>query len=105
MRLTGTGRRSYLVFGSKSAVRDVRGEVGVVDGTEGEPIGPAAAEVGDIDVLRRGKTGEIMFSYCRLSLLAEQRETLEALEFTRACRQKKRGREGLIFHVTLQSAH
>lgn len=29
----------------------MRGEVGVVDGTEGQAVGPAAAEVGNVNVL------------------------------------------------------
>lgn len=76
MRLAGAVRSSYLVFGSESAVRDVRGEVGVVDGTEGEPIGPAAAEVGDVDVLRGEKIDGIMFGYSvSLSALLTERDT------------------------------
>lgn len=34
---------------------DVRGEVGVVDGTEGETVGPAAAEVGYVNILTKRK--------------------------------------------------
>lgn len=41
----------YLVLGGQGAVGDVRGEVGVVDGAEGETVGPAAAEIGDVDIL------------------------------------------------------
>lgn len=51
----GTRHRSYLVVWSEGAVGDVWGEVGVVDSTEGEPIGPAAAEVGDINILHSEK--------------------------------------------------
>lgn len=41
----------YLVFRTKTAVRDVRREVGVIDSTECKAICPAAAEVSDVDVL------------------------------------------------------
>lgn len=44
---------SYLVLWIQGAVRDVRGEVGVVDGTERETIHPAAAEVGNVNVLQQ----------------------------------------------------
>ena len=43
----------YLVLWTKGAVRDVRGEVGVVDSTECETIGPAAAEVGNVNILHK----------------------------------------------------
>lgn len=49
----------YLVLRWKRVIGDVRGEVGVIDGTEGETVGPAAAEIGDVDILqgeRREKT-------------------------------------------------
>lgn len=34
----------------------MRGEVGVVDGTERQAVGPTAAEVGDVDVLHEEDT-------------------------------------------------
>lgn len=49
----------YLVLRWERVIGDVRGEVGVIDGTEGETVGPAAAEIGDVDILqgeRREKT-------------------------------------------------
>lgn len=49
--ITDTRHTSHLVLQSKSAVRDVRGEVAVVDRTECKTIDPAAAEVGDVNVL------------------------------------------------------
>lgn len=42
----------HLVLRSQAAVRDVGGKVGVVDGAEGQAVGPAAAEVGDVNILQ-----------------------------------------------------
>lgn len=47
---------SYLVLRIQGAVRDVRGEVGVVDGTEREAIHPAAAEVSNVNILHQEDT-------------------------------------------------
>lgn len=49
----------YLVLGRQGAVGDVRGEVGVIDGAEGETVGPAAAEIGDVNILQGAqRTGD-----------------------------------------------
>ena len=41
-----------LVLRVQAGVGDVRGEVRVVDGAERQAVHPAAAEVGEVDVLR-----------------------------------------------------
>lgn len=51
--MKSAGLINYLVLWCESAVRYVRGEVGVVDSTEGETIGPAAAEIGDFNILQK----------------------------------------------------
>lgn len=45
----------YLVLGWQGAVGDVRGEVGVIDGAEGQTVRPAAAEIGDVNILHGNK--------------------------------------------------
>lgn len=42
----------YLVLWREGAEGDVRGDVGVVDGTEGQAVCPAAAEISDVNVLQ-----------------------------------------------------
>lgn len=46
---------SRLVLRGEAAVGDVGGEISVVDGAEGQAVGPAAAEVRDVDVLEEGQ--------------------------------------------------
>ena len=48
----------HLVLAAELLVGDVCGEVGVQEGAEGQPIIPAAAEVGDVNVLQGKKTRE-----------------------------------------------
>jgi len=50
----GWVRGSDLVLGAQGGIGDVRGEVGVVDGTERQAVRPAATEVGEVDVLWDG---------------------------------------------------
>ena len=45
----------YLVLWGEAAVGDVWGEISVVDGAEGQAVGPAAAEVRDVDILKKEK--------------------------------------------------
>lgn len=45
-----------LLLAGELLVGDVGGQVGVEHGTEGQPIVPAAAEVGDVDVLEEETT-------------------------------------------------
>lgn len=45
------GEISSLVLAGQLLVRNVRGEVGVQQGTERQPVVPAAAEVCDVDIL------------------------------------------------------
>lgn len=47
----------YLVLQGEGAVGDVGGQIRVVDGAEGQAVGPAAAEVGDVDILKEEKRG------------------------------------------------
>ena len=47
--------RPHLVLAGEFLVGYVGREVGVEDSTEGKPIVPAAAEVGDVNVLERGQ--------------------------------------------------
>lgn len=42
---------TYLLLTVQLLVRDVSGQIGVQEGTEGQAVAPAAAEIGDIDVL------------------------------------------------------
>lgn len=48
-----------LVLAAELLVGDVCGQVGVQQGTEGQPIVPAAAEVGDVDVLKGAAVSEL----------------------------------------------
>lgn len=41
---------SFLLLTVQLLVRDVSGQIGVQEGTEGQAVAPAAAEIGDIDV-------------------------------------------------------
>lgn len=55
---SGPGRRGfYLVLRGEGAVGDVWGEIRVVDGAEGQAVGPAAAEVSDVNILKEEKEG------------------------------------------------
>lgn len=47
----------YLVLQGEGAVGDVGGQIRVVDGAEGQAVGPAAAEVRDVDILKGAKRG------------------------------------------------
>lgn len=43
---------AHLVLAAQLLVGDVGGQVGVKDSAEGQTVVPAAAEVGDVDVLK-----------------------------------------------------
>lgn len=54
-----TGRYGfYLVLQGEGAVGDVGGQIRVVDGAEGQAVGPAAAEVRDVDILEEEDGGD-----------------------------------------------
>lgn len=46
---------SYLVLWGEGAVGDVWGEIRVIDSAEGQAVGPAAAEVSDVNILKDEK--------------------------------------------------
>ena len=46
-----TGQVTYLLLTVQLLIRDVGRQVGMEESTEGQAITPAAAEIGDIDVL------------------------------------------------------
>lgn len=49
---SGWPAAGHLVLAAELLVGDVSGQVGVQDGAEGQAVVPAAAEVGDVDVLQ-----------------------------------------------------
>lgn len=51
MTREGWGWGTYLLLTGQLLVRDVSRQVGVQESTQGQAITPAAAEIGDIDVL------------------------------------------------------
>lgn len=51
--LVDSGSLSHLVLAGELQVGDVGRQVGVENSTEGQPVIPATAEVGDVDVLQR----------------------------------------------------
>ena len=55
---SASAARWHLVLAAELLVGDVCGQVGVQEGAEGQPVVPAAAEVGDVDVLQGKKTRE-----------------------------------------------
>lgn len=54
-----TGQVTYFLLTVQLLIRNVGRQVGMEESTEGQTIAPAAAEIGDIDVLWVGRKSSI----------------------------------------------
>lgn len=69
----GDRAMTYFLLTVQLLVGDVGRQVGVEQGTEGQAIAPAAAEIGDVDVLQERKV-VINKYYCELCSITDEGE-------------------------------